>query len=34
MKAGLMPEEQRVMFEALAASWSNEHTDGRRWSLF
>lgn len=30
MKAGLMPEEQRVLFAALAASRSNEHTGGRR----
>ena len=28
MKAGLMPEEQKVLFEALAASRSNEHTGG------
>ena len=30
MKAGTMPQEQRVMFEGLAASRSGEHTGGRR----
>ena len=30
IKAGVMPEEQRVLFEALAASRSGEHTGGRR----
>lgn len=30
IKAGVMPEEQRVLFEALAKSRSDEHTGGRR----
>ena len=30
IKAGVMPEEQRLLFEALAKSRSDEHTGGRR----
>lgn len=30
IKAGTLPEEQRLLFEALEASRSNEHTGGRR----
>ena len=30
MKAGIMPEEQRVMFEALEKMRSGEHTGGRK----
>lgn len=30
IKAGTMPEEQRVMFEALEKMRSGEHTGGRR----
>lgn len=29
-KAGVMPEEQRYLFEQLAASRSSEHTGGRK----
>lgn len=29
IKAGTLPGEQRLLFEALEASWSNEHTGGR-----
>ena len=30
LKAGLMTDEQKRLFEELAASRSNEHTGGRR----
>ena len=30
IKAGIMPEEQKNLFEALAASRSSEHTGGRK----
>ena len=30
LKAGLMPEDQRLLFEALENMRSNEHTGGRR----
>lgn len=30
MKAGTMPEEQKVMFEALEKMRSGEHTGGRK----
>lgn len=30
IKAGVMPEEQRILFEELAASRSGEHTGGRK----
>ena len=30
IKNGIMPEEQQVMFEELAASRSKEHTGGRK----
>lgn len=30
IKAGTMPEDQRALFEALAASRSSEHTGGRK----
>ena len=30
IKAGALPEEQRLLFEDLAASRSTEHTGGRR----
>ena len=30
IKTELMPKEQRLLFEALAASRSNEHTGGRK----
>lgn len=30
MKNGLMPEEQRILFEELAASRYNGHTGGRK----
>ena len=30
IKAGLMPEEQLLLFESLAESRSREHTGGRR----
>lgn len=30
IKAGIMPEEQKKLFEELAASRSNEHTGGRK----
>lgn len=33
IKAGLMPEKQRVMFETLAANRSNEHTGGRKLKI-
>lgn len=30
IKTGLMPDDQRILFEELAASRSNEHTGGRK----
>lgn len=30
LKAGLMPEDQRLLFEALENMRSNEHTGGRK----
>lgn len=30
IKAGIMPDEQKGMFEELAASRSNKHTGGRK----
>ena len=34
MKAGVRPEEQRILFEELVASCSSEHTGGEEGSFY